>query len=362
MTTLEVNLTNVIESLTGDSVTLENTDNVISPDTGLPVRIKLFKPGHNPNTHGHSVVYDPENIHYYESKHTQKQYTVDIEHLSGQPNANPIYQKALAHFNLKFARDGVWAENIEWTNFGIEMMDDKGFKNFSPEFSVAKTGEETADGLEIVTLERVYKFAVTNTPAKIDPEPMAASARAKCPNWSPNQTRNESEYLSIDEPASAIVEAVQNKLIRMQQMQTNQVIKEADGEEQLAPDSVEGAPAMTLEAALAEIDRLKAENEMLKSTLTDAGVQLEEAQKELESAKKKELLLDIVKEGKMSHAAMRLIMKSTSLQDIKESIGDHKDEKGTVKINQKVSESNSIIDEFSEYNARMAELKSQIKF
>lgn len=264
----------------------------LNTDAGLPNEFKIFNAGDNVASKEPSVVtYDPKKkeslIAEYQASDGRDLVGIDVDHMTfdvGPPESHA----SMGWFRLSFEDDGVWARDVQWTDQGARLLEQRAFRYLSPAFNVDEDGH----------LARIINVALTNVPATVSPQPLVNSHREE----SSGACYLETKMSDVNTRAQAA---------------------------ELAED----AP-MSPEEMMAAIDALKAENEALKAKLADAEAAMSDAVTAKENIEKENILNSLAKEGLLQPAVRRSLSKLT-LVDVKSA---EKDIRGTATPHKRVDE------------------------
>lgn len=199
------------------------------PGDEPPKAFRLFKAGENETTKG-VFLFDSKAAELVMAAAKERggvEYSIDLEHLSLDPDSRNFDPDARGWFKLE-VRDGeLWAVNVRWTPDGVRRLSEKTQRYVSPAFMADEEGRVT----EILNVALVAMPATHGTPALV-----AANRRTR---MTPEQLR---------------------ALIALLSARFATIKKLADGDGESAPAgkfaAVKAAAAKAAEA-LAEIDSAK---------------------------------------------------------------------------------------------------------
>jgi phage I-like protein len=154
--------------------TLQDSDGVIVDSDGVPVSIRIFKPGSNLDVRGMDAVYDPKDAARIMKANNRSDGKVpfDIAHgATSGGNSNPEMHESVAWGDLRCDKSGIWLDDIEWSPSMRAKLLDKRFRYYSPTFLVDQDELKRTKGKK-ARITDIMTCALTNIPATLDIDPI----------------------------------------------------------------------------------------------------------------------------------------------------------------------------------------------
>lgn len=230
-------------------------DLILTPGE-LPRRVRLFRAGPNRTSKG-TVTYDPnEREAILENQMRQDGrdlYPIDIGHLSLTNTAPPEGHKAFGWFKLLLDDEGIWADEIEWTEEGKSLLKGRAFRYISPAFYM----DDRAHVVQIVN------FALTNEPATFQPLPIVASKETQIMDKEEIQETIEEVVEEVVQDKDELIGELNAQIATLQAENAELIRKVAELEAVIAEKEAEAIEAEKNEL-LEELEADKEEEEILK--------------------------------------------------------------------------------------------------
>lgn len=141
----------------------------------VPTEIKMFDAGSNDLVDGRpSFTYDASKASDIlalskQSYHDSDIYPIDVAHEMYSGGGTHESHEAVGWFRLDAREDGMWATEIEWSQYAIDALSQKKYRYVSAVF-------ETDDNMSVT---RVESMALTNIPAVRKMDPIVAQKESK---------------------------------------------------------------------------------------------------------------------------------------------------------------------------------------
>jgi len=250
----------------------------------IPTRVRLFSPGENRTTKG-SVWYDP-GLSSLVAKNqrindTRDRLPIDIAHLS-LTNAPTVEAHAsYGWFKVNATRDGIWAEDIQWTEEGLALLSTRKFRFISPAFYTQVHSDRD-------TIVQVENFALTNNPASLAILPLVASQEFT----GEDDMKVKNQESATPSSAETSTRETIPEILEHKTLEDDEPGDEETPEETPEDTSVVGSIAdLPHEELVKLVDKLMLENEELLTRIAELTAELADAQaalSEIESEREAE--------------------------------------------------------------------------
>lgn len=210
---------------------------------GPPTAFRIWKAGLNTTDKG-PTVFSKRSAKLLLAEQTARgnRYSVDVNHLSLNPDAPIANQRAVGFFSLEVRDDELWAVGCEWSDTVRDGLtkDPPEWKYFSPAYDVDPKTREVISFLNC---------ALTNTPATHRVTALASSASAEGKSMKKCSEIVAALMGDDEEKKSAAMAALQAAFPDEDEKKDDESKKDADDGEESKKDSADEAPESKKDSA-----------------------------------------------------------------------------------------------------------------